>query len=131
MCQDSPQDGVRSLDNERKKFCFKMAGMTSVGRLLERHKSEFNDLDTLKLLQKLESAGAISVEERQQLEEAATPSKRTDGIINLISRKGYSGFQELCSSLESVCPHLLTKFALDILAGKSGKSIYRNVNKFF
>lgn len=131
MCQDSPQDGVRSLDNERKKFCFKMAGMTSVGRLLERHKSEFNDLDTLKLLQKLESAGAISVEERQQLEEAATPSKRTDGIINLISRKGYSGFQELCSSLESVCPHLLTKFALDILAGKSEKSIFQNVNKFF
>lgn len=98
-----------------------MAGMTSVGRLLERHKSDFNDIDTLKLLQKLESAGAINVEERQQLEDAATPLKRTDGIINLISRKGYSGFQDLCSSLESVCPHLLTKFALDILAGKSEK----------
>ena len=130
MCyQTIPKDGVVSLDNERKKFCFKMAGMTSVGRLLERHKSEFNDIDPIKLLQKLESAGAISVEERQQIEEAATPSKRTDGIINLISRKGYSGFQELCSSLESLCPHLLTKFALDILAGKFKKFIFQSVNE--
>lgn len=95
-----------------------MAGLTSVGRLLERHKSDLNDLDSLKLLQKLESAGAISADERRQIEDAATSSKVTDEIISLISRKGYPAFQELCLSLEHLCPHLLTKFALDI-AGKS------------
>lgn len=108
---------LHDLLSSSAKVCFKMAGMTSVGRLLERHKSEFNDIDTLKLIQKLESAGAITPEEKHQLEDANTPSKRTDEIVNLISRKGYSAFQELCLSLESVCPHLLTKFALDI-AGK-------------
>ncbi|XP_054713756.1 tight junction protein ZO-1-like [Uloborus diversus] len=91
-----------------------MAGLTSVGRLLERHKNDFNDLDTSILIQKLENAGVITSEEKRHLEEANSSSKITDGIVSLISRKGYSAFQDLCLSLESVCPHLLTKFALDI-----------------
>ncbi|KFM60392.1 hypothetical protein X975_16367, partial [Stegodyphus mimosarum] len=93
--------------------------MTSVGRLLERHKKEFNDLDAILLLQKLESVGVISADERRQLQEVASSSKRTDGLITIISSKGYSAFQDLCLSLESVCPHLLTKFALDIAGSES------------
>ncbi|CAL1264673.1 unnamed protein product [Larinioides sclopetarius] len=91
-----------------------MAGMTSVVRLLERHKKELSETVTAKLLQNLESVGLLNAEDKRLLDEADSASKRADGLISIISRKGYPAFQDLCLSLESVCPHLLTKFALDI-----------------
>ncbi|XP_071033804.1 tight junction protein ZO-1 isoform X2 [Parasteatoda tepidariorum] len=105
-----------------------MAGSTSVTRMLDRHKNDFNELDASKLLQKLESNGVITKDEKAQLDEAATPSSRTEGLITIVSRKGYSAFQDLCLSLESVCPHLLTKFALDIAGSElEGSSSTNNL----
>ncbi|GBN55149.1 hypothetical protein AVEN_213933-1 [Araneus ventricosus] len=91
-----------------------MAGMTSVVRLLERHKKELSETVTAKLLQNLESVGLLNAEDKRLLDEADSAAKRADGLISIISRKGYPAFQDLCLSLETVCPHLLTKFALDI-----------------
>ncbi|GFU60887.1 CARD domain-containing protein [Nephila pilipes] len=93
--------------------------MTSIVRLLEKHKKEFSELINTKLLQNLESVGLLSSEDKRILEEAGSPAKCVDGLISIISRKGYPAFQDLCLSLETICPHLLTKFALDI-AGKFG-----------
>ncbi|GIY75296.1 CARD domain-containing protein [Caerostris extrusa] len=91
-----------------------MAGMTSVVRLLERHKKELSETVSAKLIQNLESVGLLSAEDKRLLDEAESPAKCAEGLISIISRKGYPGFQDLCLSLETICPHLLTKFALDI-----------------
>ncbi|GFY77807.1 CARD domain-containing protein [Trichonephila inaurata madagascariensis] len=83
-----------------------MAGMTSVVRLLERHKKEFSEILNSKLLQKLETVGLLNAEDRRILDEAESPAKCADGLISIISRKGYPAFQDLCLSLETICPHL-------------------------
>ncbi|KAG8186737.1 hypothetical protein JTE90_009806 [Oedothorax gibbosus] len=98
-----------------------MAVLAGVLSLLERHKKDLGEIEPSKLLPKLENVGLINSEDRRTLQDASSNSKRADGIISAVSRKGFSAFQDLCLCLETVCPHLLTKFALDI-AGVDGNA---------
>ena len=55
----------------------------------------------------------IACEEERQILSEQNISARGDLFVEILSKKGFNAFREMCTALELECPHLLTSLLLD------------------
>ncbi|XP_067132749.1 tight junction protein ZO-1-like [Centruroides vittatus] len=92
----------------------KMAGVTGLWRVLERHKSKIGASDADKIVYALRQKGLIGADEEQATRNERNQEKKVDALVDILSKKGFAVFREFCATLEAVSPCLLTSFLLDI-----------------
>ncbi len=101
-----------------------MAGSRkSIQKLLDRHKSQLaRELDpqTSSVMTTLTKKGVLNTEEERILLHERNLTARGDLFVDILSKKGFNAFRELCVTLELECPHLLTSLLLDS-TGKTKK----------
>lgn len=94
-----------------------MAGSRrSIQKLLDRHKLQISkELDPSQsgLIGHLTKKGVFSVDEEKQLMLEQNVSARGDLFVEILAKKGFNAFREMCVALELECPHLLTSLLLD------------------
>ena len=95
-----------------------MAGSRkSIQKLLDRHKLQISkELDPTQsgLITQLTKKGVLnSDEERQLMLVEQNVSARGDLFVEILAKKGFNAFGEMCCALELECPHLLTSLLLD------------------
>ena len=107
-----------------------MAGSRrSIQKLLDRHKLQISkELDPSQsgLIGQLTKKGVFSVDEEKQLMLEQNVSARGDLFVEILAKKGFNAFREMCVALELECPHLLTSLLLD----STGKRDYFEKKKF-
>ena len=108
-----------------------MAGSRrSIQKLLDRHKLQISkELDPSQsgLIGHLTKKGVFSVDEEKQLMLEQNVSARGDLFVEILAKKGFNAFREMCVALELECPHLLTSLLLD----STGKMIFKFFDFFF
>ncbi|XP_067130585.1 tight junction protein ZO-1-like isoform X2 [Centruroides vittatus] len=90
-----------------------MAGVINVRRLLERHKKDLAELNIAEVLSSLCQKGLFNEDDDKNLLKEVKKHHETDDFVNLVSKKGVNGFEQLCRTLETISPRLLTRFAVD------------------
>lgn len=94
-----------------------MAGSRkSIQKLLDRHKLQISrELDPSQsaMLTQLSKKGVINVDEEKQLIGETNIAARGDLFVEILAKKGFNAFREMCTALELECPHLLTSLLLD------------------
>ena len=87
-----------------------MAGSRkSIQRLLERHKLQISrELEHSGILTQLVKKGVVNHEEESKLKSEVNLTARADLFVEVLSKKGFNAFREMCNALELECPHLLT-----------------------
>ena len=94
-----------------------MAGSRkSIQKLLDRHKLQISkELDPSQsgLIAQLTKKGVFSADEERQLMVEQNVSARAELFVDILSKKGFNAFREMCVALELECPHLLTSLLLD------------------
>ena len=98
-----------------------MAGSRkSIQRLLERHKLQISrELEHSGILAQLVKKGVVNHEEESKISSEVNLTARADLFVEVLSKKGFNAFREMCNALELECPHLLTSLLLD----STGKKI--------
>ena len=98
-----------------------MAGSRkSIQRLLERHKLQISrELEHSGILAQLVKKGVVNHEEESKISLEVNLTARADLFVEVLSKKGFNAFREMCNALELECPHLLTSLLLD----STGKKI--------
>lgn len=82
--------------------------------MLDRHKLQIaKELTGQNLLAQLSKKGVFNAEEEQLIAAEADLTCRADLFVEILSKKGFNAFRELCIALEMECPHLLTSLLLD------------------
>ena len=101
-----------------------MAGSRkSIQKLLDRHKLQLSkELDPSQsgLITQLTKKGVFSADEERQLMLEQNVSARGELFVDILSKKGFNAFREMCVALELECPHLLTSLLLD----STGKTVF-------
>ena len=99
-----------------------MAGSRkSIQRLLERHKLQISrELEHSGILTQLVKKGVVNHEEESKLKSEVNLTARADLFVEVLSKKGFNAFREMCNALELECPHLLTSLLLD----STGKKLF-------
>ena len=94
-----------------------MAGSRkSIQRLLDRHKLQISrELDPSQsgILSQLSKKGVINSDEEKQILCEQNIAARGDLFVEILSKKGFNAFREMCTALELESPHLLTSLLLD------------------
>lgn len=86
----------------------------SVVRLLERHKREISqEIANSNVVQHLTKKGVFTPEEGHMLNECNNSAISGEIFVDLIAKKGFNAFRELCVTLELESPQLLTALLLD------------------
>ena len=100
-----------------------MAGSRrSIQKLLDRHKLQISkELDPSQsaILTQLTKKGVIVSDEERQILCEQNVAARGDLFVEILSKKGFNAFREMCTALELECPHLLTSLLLDS-TGRNG-----------
>ena len=91
-----------------------MAGMGGVGRILAEHRSEIlHELDVTRVLPQLLHKRIFTFQEEQHLLSQSNVLRRKELFLDLLEKKGPTGFKEFCGVLEKQHPRLLTLFLLE------------------
>ena len=94
-----------------------MAGSRkSIQKLLDRHKLQISrELDRSQsgMLSQLTKKGVINMDEERQINSEQNIAARGDLFVEILAKKGFNAFREMCNALELECPHLLTSLLLD------------------
>ncbi|KAJ8311748.1 hypothetical protein KUTeg_011103 [Tegillarca granosa] len=91
-----------------------MAGTDAIARLLDRHKVTLaRDIDVNKFLPRLKRKGIITKADEKEIFGKNDQNIVTETFLEVLSRKGLTAFQEFCTCLEEIAPHLLTVFLID------------------
>ena len=104
-----------------------MAGSRkSIQKLLERHKLQISrELDPGQsgILTQLVKKGVLNAEEESKIRIETNLTAKADLFVDILSKKGFNAFREMCNALELECPHLLTSLLLDS-TGKTKKYFF-------
>ena len=94
-----------------------MAGSRkSIQRLLDRHKLQISrelDPGNSGILTQLSKKGVINSDEERHILSEQNIAARGDLFVEILAKKGFNAFREMCIALELECPHLLTSLLLD------------------
>ena len=109
----------------KSEFISIMAGSRkSIQKLLDRHKLQISrelDPGQSAMLSQLSKKGVLNAEEERQIKSEANIAARGDLFVDILAKKGFNAFREMCTALELECPHLLTSLLLD----STGKKLTR------
>jgi hypothetical protein len=95
----------------------------SIQKLLDRHKLQIaRELEPGQsaMLNHLTKKGVLTADEERQLVAERNIALRGDIFVDMLSKKGFNAFREMCVTLEMECPHLLTSLLLD----STGKTFF-------